>query len=454
MNAMYRTQYQQQTTLARLSSGSRINSAADDPAGLVASLLLNSDLTITQAAWNNADRAEAMMNVADGAMSQISSLVSSISSLTVELANSSGLTDAEKQAKQIQIDSAVDSIDRLVNSTTYNGKKLLDGTYGINTTGVDAANITDVNITSRPQVNSTSLSITIVSAAQKGQVSFAGTGLSAANPVTIEVTGNLGSNQFSFVGSASIATMAASINADTASTGVSAIASSNVLYFRSQHYGKDEFVQVDKISGTFNLVGGVTQDSGVDALATVNGQNAGVHGNDINFNVGDVRGTATITESFQTTTGANTTFNVTGGGAAFLVSPSVTDLYTIGINNVGSTKLGNGTLGYLYQLKSGGTHNPLDHPGDAQRIANLATTQVATARANIGSFEEYTVGSMKNMLSAAKAGLSSAISQITDTNYAEEMANATRLNALFNAQISILAMIGQQSHDMMTSLFS
>ncbi len=454
ISAMHRTQIAQKTAALRMSTSSRINSAADDPAGLIAISLLGSELGAVQAASDNASRANAMMDVADGAMGQISTLVSDIRSLTTSLANDAGLSSDEKAAMQLQIDSAVASIDRLVNSTTFNGKQLLNGNLGITTTGVDTAKITDVDITGRSIAQNTTLNVQVVSAAQQGQVAWTGAALGAGNNVTLEITGNLGSMQLSFAGGTTAASMAATINANTDSTGVHASASGGKLYFVSQNYGEEEFVSVQTLSGTFSLDGGITTDAGKDANVTVNGQTATVDGMNVSFNVGGTSGTAVMSQSFMKTAGSSEAFTVTGGGATFALTPNVSNLMNIGISNLGSAHLGNATLGYLHDLTTGGAYAAIDHAGQAARIAEAAVTQVARARANVGAFQKYTVGSLQNSLAQTETSLSSAIGQIKDTDYAVEVANMTRLNTLFQAQLSALSIMGQHSSSLVSLLTS
>ncbi len=110
----------------RLSTLQRINSAADDPAGLIAVETLNSELTALQAAQENASRAVGMIHVADSGMSQVGSLLNSIRGNVME-ASGGMLSEAELQAKQIEIDAAVEAINRISSSTSYGGRKLLDG---------------------------------------------------------------------------------------------------------------------------------------------------------------------------------------------------------------------------------------------------------------------------------------------------------------------------------------
>lgn len=452
INAMNRTQMQQRVTMTRLSTGQRINSGADDPSGLIAASLLDGELSSIQAASENASRANAMLDIADGAVGQISSLVTNIKSLATSLANDSGLSNDEKQAKQLEIDSAISSIDRLVNTTSFNGKNLLDGTYGINTTGVDPTKITDVDITGKSSLTSATLNVTVTSAAQNGEVSFTGAGLSGTNPVVLKITGNQGSMDMSFAGSASIAQMATEINANSAATGVHASATGGKLYLVSQHYGGDEFVRVETLNGSFSLDGGVTQDSGKNATVTVNGQTTAVDGMDVSFNTGTISGNITLKESFTQAAGGSETFTVTGGGATFALSPSATDLSNIGISNLASGKLGNGTLGYLSSLATGGANCALTNAGQAVRIADAATFQVSRARAKVGAFQKYTIGSMQNVLAQSEASMASSLSSIRDTDYGLEVANMTRLNTLLQAQVSALTIIGQHASNIV-SLF-
>ncbi len=110
----------------RLSTLQRINSAADDPAGLIAVETLRSELTALQAANENASRAIGVIHVADSGMSQVGSLLNSIRVNVVE-ASGGMLSDAEMQAKQIEINAAVEAINRISSSTSYGGRKLLDG---------------------------------------------------------------------------------------------------------------------------------------------------------------------------------------------------------------------------------------------------------------------------------------------------------------------------------------
>ena len=121
------SQGQLNTALQRLSTGLRINSGADDPAGLIASNSLESEIAGLNQAVSNSQTATHVISTADGALHEISSLLLNVKSLVVESANSGALSTTELQANQLQVDSAIQSITRIANTTSFAGLNLLNG---------------------------------------------------------------------------------------------------------------------------------------------------------------------------------------------------------------------------------------------------------------------------------------------------------------------------------------
>ena len=117
------------TSLERLSTGLRINRGGDDPAGLIASENLRAEKTAISAAIGNAERAEQVINVAEGGLQEISALLQELQGLVGESANDAGLSTEEREANQLQIDSILQTIDRLANATNFQGTKLLNGNF-------------------------------------------------------------------------------------------------------------------------------------------------------------------------------------------------------------------------------------------------------------------------------------------------------------------------------------
>ncbi len=123
-----------QTALNRLSTGLRINTGKDDPAGLIASEVLRSDIVSVQNAITNSQRADQLIATADSALGQVSSLLNDIRGLVSQAANTGALSDDQIAANQLQIDSSLEAIDRISQTTSFQGRRLLDGSLGFITT--------------------------------------------------------------------------------------------------------------------------------------------------------------------------------------------------------------------------------------------------------------------------------------------------------------------------------
>ena len=118
----------------RLSTGLRINTGKDDPAGLIASEVLRSDIVSVQNAITNSQRADQLIATADSALGQVSSLLNDIRGLVSQAANTGALSDEQIAANQLQIDSSLEAIDRISQTTSFQGRRLLDGSLGFITT--------------------------------------------------------------------------------------------------------------------------------------------------------------------------------------------------------------------------------------------------------------------------------------------------------------------------------
>jgi flagellin len=205
-------------SLQRLSTGLRINRGADDPAGLIASENLRSEKAAINSAVTNAQRAEQVVNVAEGGLQEVSNMLVELQSLVSSTANEAGVSSEEKEANQLQIDSILQTIDRIANSTSFQGSKLLNGNFDYTTAGVDDADLTDVTINSAKLADdgsARSVTVTTMAAAETGEA-FLSTNASLSNAdngqITIEVTGSKGSQQFTFASGTSQTDMISSIN--------------------------------------------------------------------------------------------------------------------------------------------------------------------------------------------------------------------------------------------------
>lgn len=177
------------SALTRLSTGLRINSAKDDPAGLIASEALRSEITGLNKAITNTRRAGQIITTADSAMGQINSLLNDVRGLVVEAANTGALSSEEIAANQLQIDSSLEAINRIAQSTTFQGRKLLDGSLDYVSTIGAATSVADSSIQSAQLGASGSLTVDVVvdtAASQaSSNVSAAGFTTAAAANTTI-----------------------------------------------------------------------------------------------------------------------------------------------------------------------------------------------------------------------------------------------------------------------------
>lgn len=454
--------------LVRLSTGLRINSGKDDPAGLIASETLRSGIRAVSSAIDNANRADTIVAVAEGGLQEISSLLLELENLVDSSSSDSGLTPEEVKANQDQIDAILESIDRLATSTSFGNKKLLNGSLDFTTSGINVVSGSPVDHLANVQINSAkippgsfrNINIDIVQPSEVALIStvLAGTDASgAANSTlgaatTIQITGNLGTDTISFASGATAAEIATQINSSKALTGVSATASgsSGALYFQSTGYGSDAFVSVSILqnaSTAFVSQAANTRKYGSDGTITVNGANAVVRGLDASVRTAGLSLDLTLTPTFGSVAGGTTSFQVTGGGAVFQIAPDVglSGQESIGLNEVSSAKLGNAGVGFLASLKSG-LANDLQSKNfaAAQRVVRAAINEVASLRGRLGAFQKNTLQTTVNSLQVARENLTAAESAIRDADFAVETSNLTRAQILVSSSTSILQLANAQ----------
>src|SRR3954449_8344252 len=177
-------------TLQRLSTGLRINRGADDPAGLIASESLRSELSGMNQAVDNSSRASNVIATAEGALQEVAAMLLNVKDLIVEAANSGALSPDEIRANQLQVDSAVESITRISNTTTFAGLHLIDGsldyiTSGVDPTAIKALNIQQANFGTNVNIP---VQINVIASAKTADLQFRTS--SVTSSVTLEVTGN------------------------------------------------------------------------------------------------------------------------------------------------------------------------------------------------------------------------------------------------------------------------
>lgn len=483
-------------SLTRLSTGLRINRGKDDPAGLIASENLRSELRAANAAIANSERADQVVSIADGALTEVSGLLTELQGLITATANGAGLSGSEREANQLQINSILDTIDRISSSTNFQGSKLLNGNFGFQTEGVSAV-VEDFSIRgAKFETDELGVDVVVTQSAQQGQLylNIGGAALdldtvSASNAsFVIEISGSLGSRELSFSSGVTAAQIASTINSFSDVTGLTASASASGVTLKSVEYGKAEFTSVKVIEdgglqdvsanvGIFTFetddantvdtstgtdfdstaAGQGIRDIGQDVGATINGLVATSKGRTISVNSDflDVKLTLSAEGSGANaiTAGAINAFDITGGGADFQLASQVNiaGKVSIGIDDVAVRKLGQFTESdstetyHLDDLGSGKGLNVVD--GDlslAQKVVSAAIDEVSTLRGRLGAFQKNTIGATIRSLNVAVENTAAAESAIRDTDFATETASLTRSQILVQSSATILSLANQQ----------
>jgi flagellin len=435
-------------TLQRLSTGLRINRGADDPAGLIASESLRSEISGINQAIDNSSRASNVIATAEGSLQEVASLLLNIKSLVVQAANSGALSPDEVRANQIQVDSAVESITRISDTTTFAGLHLINGsldyiTSGVDTNAINALHIAQANFGTNANIP---VQINVITSAQTAELEFRAS--SVTSTVTLEVTGNDGTTALTFVSGTQASAIAYAVNRITDSTGVEAAllnpanAASGIV-FKSHGYGSRQFVSVQAQTGSFTATDnqGNTRQRvvGRDAVATVNGALTVGDGLALKANTTGLDVELNIDPNFGQ---GQTAFAITGGGALFQLGAQVVSnqQVNVGIQSVAASKLGDNDIGFLNSIVTGGSASLVSgNDRQASLIIERAIRQVAILRGRLGAFEKNTLQTNVNSLGVALENVTSAESSIRDADFAAETAALTRSQVLTQAGTSVLA---------------
>ena len=335
---LQRTNNDLQTALTRLSTGLKINGGKDDPAGLIASESLRSDITSIGKALTNTQRANQIIGTADSALGQVSSLLNDIRGLVTEAANKGGLSDDEIAANQLQVDSSLEAINRIAQTTTFQGRRLLDGSLDFQVQqGTGYTTVKDLQIDSANlgAAGSVAISVNITSAATKALVTATVPAASAAAKA---------STAFDF-------------NDST----VGAEAAGNINFAESYAPGAESTGSVILANSTTAFVeanGTLTLDSGAAFKITAKNGSAvdGTAGNGVTVNITTSSGattgsfdSATNTLSLNLTTGASAATAVT----ALNLLSGVNSNFTLSAGN--GTNVVSGDAGIKTAVLAGGT---------------------------------------------------------------------------------------------------
>jgi flagellin len=469
-------------SLERLSSGLRINSAADDAAGLAISQQFTTQINGTNQAVQNANDAVSETQTAGGALNTIVNNLQSIRTLAVEAANGSN-SDSDRQALDAQVQQQISEVTQIAQQTSFNGLSVLNGSSGVTTfqVGANVGNTISINLTQgvgATQIGQVASSTaTVGTAALSGNLSLA-VGTAAAVTVGASVAGALpgqtagsafakaqainAANISGLTASASTSVSAAfqTITSSTAGTGVGAGAGGATTFNLSIN-GVNIFAGAANIPTGTNLTANdvvnqinlfSSQDGNVTASAA-NGQITltAADGSDISVNqhialgaagAGAVAGTAATGTGFAAgIAGAvDGTAQVNSGQLSLESNSNIavagTDAGSAIGQAAGSIALGSSTLANQNVLTVAGANATI-------QSVDSALQTVSGFQSQLGAIQNRFTAAVSNLQSTAQ-NLTQSRSTIQDADFAAETANLTQAQVLEQAGISVLAQANQQ----------
>jgi len=464
--SLRQSQGELQVSLERLSSGLRINRGADDPAGLISSETLRAEIAGVQKSISNSQRAINIIATAEASLNEVASLLTDIQGLIVEIANDAAMSDEEKQANQLQINSAIESITRISNTASFAGRKLLNGELDYITSGVAANAVATLAVHACQFGTATYIPVDVVvtTSAQHAELEFRSSAI--ANSITMELRGSTGVTVLSFTSGTSAADIMAAVNRESQASGVQAMylndaTPSSGIVLQSIGFGSDEFVEIRMLTGSANIDlynnGGVLQPDmfkrsiGRDAIASINGAQVIGRGLDLDLQTRTLEMSLTLDAGFGI---GSTSFAVTGGGALFQLGPDVNtnQQVNIGVQSVAASRLGNPLVGFLSQIMSSQKYDAtrsLTNANYASEIVSESIRQVAVLRGRLGSFERNALRTNIRSQEVTVENLTASESAIRDADFAYETSRLTRNQIMVNAGTSVLALANSSAQNVL-----
>lgn len=439
-------------SIEKLSSGFRINSAGDDPAGLVISEKLRAQVSGLGMAIKNAGDAVNMVKTAEGALQEVHRLLRSMRDLAVHASNVGVNDQATAQADQQQIQNAIQSIDKIAAETQFGNKKLLDGTAGI-TASITGDDVVAGDFSNAGLADGDSVTVNITTAAAKATFNSADLGVDDSAALTANGTLYLNGIGIEYTTNDTVAELADKVNAVSDKTGVTAgLDDTGVIVFSSTAYGSAASILGTEATAVVLTATSVT-DAGADAAAAVQVSGADISdaswtagsGNTLKDSLGN---TIVLKEGATGNVGAQ--FTIKAGALQFQVGAYSGQTRSVALSSADSTNLGTTAI-------SGESVNSIsvmtfDDAQDAIEIIDAAISQVSTMRANLGATQKNVLESSINSLTVAKENIAASESAIRDTDMAAEMVEFTKNQILQQAGVAMLAQANQAPQALLSLL--
>ncbi|EST10659.1 flagellin [Sporolactobacillus laevolacticus] len=435
-----------QKSLEKLSSGLRINGAADDAAGLAISEKMKGQIRGLDQASRNAQDGISLVQTAEGSLNETQDILQRMRELAVQSSNDTS-TDADRKEIQKEISQLKDEVDRISNDTEFNTKKLLNGSVGnsavlstdnlaLKTVSVADAklaadtytvkNVAPATVSANINTNTTGLAATDLDFTTAG----ASTGLKLGN-YTLNVTDGATAGNFDFQLSDENGVVVAKVSDVNYNGGTDAVlvgsggqkltisagstvqAGQTTLNINAKYAATGDFTIT-------NSAGGGVYSNAANTVITDSDFEAG--GFQFSLDIDSVRKAAATTSTITTTNNALTMHIGANENQTMNVDINKMDTKSLGVDNVDvTTQAGAET---------------------AITAVNDAITKVSSERAKLGAFQnrlEHTV----NNLSASSENLTAAQSRIADVDMAAEMSSFTKNNILNQAAQAMLAQANQ-----------
>lgn len=454
------------TALQRLSSGLRINSARDDAAGLAISERLTTQIRGLDQARRNANDGVSLAQTAEGALTQTGEILQRIRELSIQSANATN-SATDRKALNDEVNQLIQEVNRVANTTTFNGLKILDGTYqgqqfqvgananetiGVSVQGATANDLKNNTIALQSNTDNDGLG-TVTAAANTAP---AGNGVGAQ---TLTIAGASGSSTVSVAANDQASTIAASINAIVGSTGVAAkatttatintLSASGTLSFTINGGGTATSISaqvtttdmtalaaaINDVSGKTGVTATLSADKTSVVVKQSEGKDITIEGftNSAGGTI-QVDGSATAATNEALTSGANdstriageVTLNADQGFTA--VSSAGTDVI---INGTTTTASSASLLSSVDISTVAGANSAID-------IIDASLAQVSRMRASLGAIQNRFINTIANLQTTSE-NLSASRSRVRDADFAAETAALTRAQILQQAGTAVLA---------------
>jgi flagellin len=452
-----------QTSMQRLSSGMRINSAKDDAAGLQIANRLTSQINGLNVAQRNANDGISMAQTAEGAMQESANILQRMRDLSLQSANGSNSAD-DRAALQKEVSALQQELTRIAETTKFGGTSLLDGTFGTKQFQIGSNANETINVSLR-DMSADAIGVNEVS----GISGNAGTTLStlgdvqtvalAANMATSSQSLNINGTAVSVVAGAGAAKIADAINAkgngvvaeaslEVEIAGIAA-ASTSKLEVKKDGTAVDTY-DLSTYGGDMERLAKDMQEDGYDAVYDSASSK-------ITFKATDVDGIDVAAGATADTSGFTFTSNGTTKAVATAAAPglsvsaelNLSSADKIGISGTNVKQILGGSLTSTGGTSTLTTVESIDISGatsskaqDAIKTIDAALAQIDAQRADLGAVQNRFGNTISN-LANVEENVSAARSRIQDTDYASETAKLTKNQIMQQAGTSILAQSNQ-----------